>query len=156
MATTRKAKEANLASLTEDLKSAKGLVFTEYRGMTVKQLDQVRKKLRAENVKYQVIKVTLLKKALQALGIKIDGLKYTGPLAIAASTIEETAPARILKLLTKDFPQLVLDGGIFNQELVGSDVVIRLASLPSKDQLRGQLVTQLALLLADTWLTRLD
>ncbi len=144
MAISRKEKEANLASLTSDLKNARGVVFTEYRGMTVKQLDNVRKNLRKENVKLQVVKINLLKKALATLGISPDGLKYNGPVALAVSQEEETAPARILQSMVKDNPQLVLDGGIFNQELVGSDVVIRLASLPSKQQLLGQLVSVLA------------
>ncbi len=143
MAVSRKEKEASLASLTEDLKTAKGVVFTEYRGMTVKQIDAVRKNLRKENVKYQVVKVTLLKKALNALGINADNLKYNGPIALAVSTEEETTPARILKGMTKENPLLILDGGIFNNELVGSDVVIRLASLPTKQQLLGQLLSVL-------------
>jgi large subunit ribosomal protein L10 len=140
MATSRKEKEATLSQITEDLKNARGVVFTEYRGMTVKQIDNVRKTLRKENVKYQVVKVTLLKKALAALGINIDSLKYNGPIAVALSSDEETAPARILKSLTKDNPQLVFDGGVFNNELVGADVVNRLASIPSKHQLIGQFV----------------
>lgn len=140
MAITRKQKEETLASLIEGLKNARGVVFTEYRGLTVKQMDNVRKALRKENIKYQVVKITLLKKALAALGINADGLKYSGPLALAVSNEEETAPARILKSLTKDNPHLILDGGIFNHELAGSDVVIRLANLPSKQQLLGQLV----------------
>jgi large subunit ribosomal protein L10 len=143
MATTRKEKEASLASITEDLKSARGVVFAEYRGMTVKQMDNVRNNLRKENVKYQVVKVTLLKKALAALGISPDSLKYNGPIALAVSNEEETAPARILKGLAKLNPQLILDGGIFNHELVGSDVVARLASLPSKSQLLVQLLSVL-------------
>jgi large subunit ribosomal protein L10 len=144
MAVSRKEKEASLASLTEDLKNAKGIVFTEYRGMTVKQIDKVRKNLRKENVRYQVVKVTLLKKALAALGIKIDAFKYNGPLALAVSNEEETAPARILKSMLKENPQLVLDGGIFNNELVDVTVVDRLASLPTKQQLLGQLVSVIA------------
>jgi large subunit ribosomal protein L10 len=144
MTTTRKEKEASLSSLTEELKIAKGVVFAEYRGMTVKQIEKVRKTLRAENVKYQVVKITLLKKALLALGISIDNFKYNGPVALAVSNEEETAPARILKsMMGKELPQLVLDGGIFNNELVGSDVVIRLASLPTKPQLLSALLSVL-------------
>jgi len=140
MAVSRKEKEASLASLTDDLKNARGVVFTEYRGMTVKQLDSVRKNLRKENVKYQVVKVTLLRKALQAIGMSTDNLKYSGPLAVAISTEDETAPARILKNMIKENPQIVLDGGIFNQEVVGADMINKLASIPSKQQLLGQLV----------------
>ncbi|MEO8065779.1 MAG: 50S ribosomal protein L10 [Candidatus Doudnabacteria bacterium] len=143
MAVTRKEKEASLASLTEDLKSAKGVVFTEYRGMTVKQLDKVRKALRQANVKFQVVKVTLLKKALAALNINSDALKYFGPLAVAVSNDDETAPARILKGMTKENPQLVLDGGIFNFALVDATIVTRLANLPTREQLLGQLLSVL-------------
>lgn len=140
MAVSRKAKETSLASITELLKNARGVVFSEYRGMTVKQIDNVRKNLRKENVKYQVVKVTLLRKALGALGINFDGLKYSGPVAIAVSENEETAPARLLKGLVKENPQIIFDGGIFNNELVGADMVNKLASIPSKQQLLGQLV----------------
>lgn len=140
MATSRKEKEASLASITEDLKKARGVVFSEYRGMTVKALDTVRKALRKENVKYKVVKVTLLKKALAALGIAVDGLKHSGPLAVAISTEEETAPARILKGLAKENPQIIFDGGIFNKEFVGVDMVNKLASIPSKQQLLTQFV----------------
>lgn len=140
MATSRKEKEAMLASITELLKKARGVVFSEYRGMTVKQLDNVRKALRKENVQYQVVKVTLLRKALTAMGINSDNLKYSGPVAVAVSQDEETAPARILKSLVKDNPQIIFDGGIFNQGLVDADMVKRLASIPTKHELLGQLV----------------
>jgi len=140
MATSRKDKEVSLASITELLKDARGIVFSEYRGMTVKQLDNVRKALRKENVKYKVVKVTLLKKALAAMGINSDSLKYNGPVAVAISEDEETTPARILKSLIKENPQIVFDGGIFNNELVGADVVAKLASIGSKKDLLGQLV----------------
>lgn len=144
MAITRKEKEASLTSLTEDLKAARGVVFSEYRGMTVKQLETVRKSLRKENVKYQVVKVSLLKKAMASLGINLDGLKYNGPVALAVSQEEETTPARILKSLVRENPLLILCGGILDNKLVGSEVVMKLASLPSKRQLLGQLVSVLA------------
>jgi len=140
MAVTRKEKEVSLASITELLKKARGVVFSEYRGMTVKQLEKVRKALRKENVSYKVVKVTLLKKALTALGINSDGLKYSGPVAMAVSDEEDTAPARILKSMIKENPQIVFDGGIFNQEFVGVEMVNKLAMIPSKQQLLGQLV----------------
>ncbi len=144
MAISKKQKEATLATLTEDLKNARGIVFSGYSGMTVKQIDNVRKTLRKEKVKYQVVKVTLLKKALAILGINAENLKYSGPVALALSQDEETAPARVLKgMMGKELPQLVLEGGIFNSELVGTDVILRLASLPSRQQLLSQLLSVL-------------
>jgi len=71
-------------------------------------------------------------------------MKYSGPVAVAISSEEETAPASILKGMTKDQPKLVIDGGVFNNALVDSGVIAQLASLPGKDQLRAQLVGVLA------------
>ena len=140
MATTRKEKEAALTQVTEDLKNARGVVFAEYRGMTVKQVDNVRKALRKENVKYKVVKITLLKKALASLGINTDKLTYKGPLAVAMSTQEETSPARILKSLIKDNPQIVFDGGVYNNEFIDVEMVNKLASIPGREQLLTNLV----------------
>ncbi len=140
MAKTKKEKELSLNQITDELKDAKGVVFSEYRGMTANQVSKVRKNLRKENVSYQVVKVTILKKALSALGIKADTLKYSGPIAVSISREEETTPARILKGMVKENPQIILDGGIFNNELIGSDIVNKLASIPSKQQLLTQLV----------------
>ncbi|MBI4049432.1 MAG: 50S ribosomal protein L10 [Candidatus Doudnabacteria bacterium] len=153
MAITRKEKEATLSQLTEDLKNARGVVFTEYKGLSVAAVNKMRRELKKENVKYQVVKLTLLKKVLQALGIagQLESAKpgtslaVPGkPLAVAISQTDEAAPARLLKILSKDFPMLVLDGGILNNEMIGKDVVSKLASLPSKQQLLGQLVSVIA------------
>ena len=89
-------------------------------------------------------KVTLLKKALESLNFNLDKFQYDGPLATVVSNEEETAPARILKKLMKDFPSLKLDGGIFNKEIVGQDVILKLAALPTKDQLLAQLLSVIA------------
>src|SRR3989344_514679 len=144
MAITRKAKEEALKSFSQDLESAKGVVFTQYSGMTVKEIDKLRKDLRKENVKFQVIKVTLLKKALEKLGIDISKLKYNGPLAVALSAEEETTPARLLKKLSKENTKIVLGGGVFNKDLVDVAVVNQLASLPSKHKLLAQLASVIA------------
>lgn len=143
MAISKQKKQEDLQSLTSELENARGVVFTEYGGMTVKEIDALRKKLRAENVRYQVVKVTLLKKALAALGVKGDDFKYNGPVAVAFSQEEETAPARVLKSMTKDNPKIVIDGGVFNKELIGKSVVEKLASLPTKPQLLSQLLSVL-------------
>ena len=142
MAITRKEKEEILTRLTEDLKASKSVVISEYKGLTVAQLTKVRKMLRNEKVKYQVVKITLLKKALQALGIGGE-LEFKGPVALALSAEDESTPARVLKAATKQFPALVLDGGIVNNEIIDHAMVERLASLPSKEQLLAQLLSVL-------------
>lgn len=144
MATTKKKKEESLKEITEDIKNARGVVFTEYAGLSVKDMENVRKDLRKENVKYKVLKVTILKKAMESLNLNLDKFEYSGPVAVATSQEEETIPARIIKNLMKAHPTLKIDGGVFNNEVVGQDVILQLASLPSKNQLLGQLVSVIA------------
>jgi large subunit ribosomal protein L10 len=141
MATTRQEKEAQLKQLVADLTDSKGVVFAQYRGLTVKQIDKIRKNLRKENVKYSVVKVTLLKMALAELGINSDEFKYTGPIAVAFSQDDETTPARIIKSMGKEFEKLTLDGGILDKKVIAKQMVMTLADLPSKQQLLGQLVS---------------
>ncbi len=144
MAITRKEKEEVLANLIEELKNSKGVVFVEYRGVTVKDLDKIRKTLKSEGVKYRVIKVTLLKKAFEAIGIDFSAFKYSGPLAVASSMDEETSAPRALKGLSKQFPMLVFSGGLFEKAIVGPEIVEKFATLPSKEQLLVQLVSVIA------------
>jgi large subunit ribosomal protein L10 len=144
MATTRQEKEEQLKSLVADLTDARGVVFAQYRGLTVKAIDQIRKNLRKENVKYQVVKVTLLKKAFEQLGIDSEKFEYSGPIAVAISNDDETTPARIIKALGKEHQQLILDGGIIEKKIIGKQMVLQLADLPGKQQLLGQLVSVIA------------
>lgn len=144
MATTRQEKEAQLKQLIADLTDARGVVFAQYRGLTVKAIDKIRKNLRKENVKYQVVKITLLKKALEQLGVSTENFAYTGPIAVAFSLEDETTPARIIKSLNKEHQQLTLDGGILEKKIIGKQMVMQLADLPSKEQLLGQLLSVIA------------
>ncbi len=144
MATTRQEKEEQLKQLVADLTDARGVVFAQYRGLTVKAIDNIRKNLRKENIKYQVVKVTLLKKAFEQLGINSEEFTYTGPIAVAISNDDETTPARIIKALGKENPNLTLDGGVIEKKVIGKQMVLQLADLPGKQQLLGQLVSVIA------------
>ncbi len=143
MATTRQEKEAMLKKLVDDLGGAKGVVFAQYRGLTVKEIDKIRKSLRKENVMYQVVKVTLLKKAFEQLGVDASKFAYDGPIAVAISNDDETTPARLIKAMNKEHENLKLEGGILDKNIIEKQMVIRLAELPSKQQLLGQLLSVL-------------
>lgn len=144
MATSRQDKEDQLKDILADLTDAKGIVFAQYRGLTVKEIDKIRKTLRKDDIKYKVVKVTLLKKAFEQLGIKYDAMQNSGPIALAMSQSDETTPARLIKALGKDHPNLKMDGGILSKAIIGKDMVLQLADLPSKQQLLGQLVSVIA------------
>jgi large subunit ribosomal protein L10 len=144
MATSRQEKEEQLKQIVDELTAAKGVVFAQYRGLTVKEIDKIRKVLRKDKIKYSVVKMTLLKKAFEKLGIKAENFQYSGPIALATSDEDETTPARLIKSFYKEHPNLILDGGVLNKEVVGKQIVMQLADLPSKQQLLGQLLSVIA------------
>ncbi|MEK7164691.1 MAG: 50S ribosomal protein L10, partial [Patescibacteria group bacterium] len=96
MAKTRKQKEGVLEAVTGDVAAAKAMVFTGYHGLTVPEIEKLRRELRAEKVSYRVIKKTLLQKAFTAGKIEVD-VKAVGPdLAVAFGLSDEVAAAKIL------------------------------------------------------------
>ncbi len=140
MAKSKSQKEQDLVELTEKLKTAKSVVFTDYRGTTVKDIDKFRKSLTKEQVFSKVYKVTLVKKALQANGIDASTLDYKTPVILSISDEEETGPARVIKGLGKDIKTISMLAGIVDGKLIDKIQVTALADMPSKLELRGQLV----------------
>jgi large subunit ribosomal protein L10 len=139
MAKGKQQKEQDLKELVAKLKSAKGVVFSDYRGTTVKDLDKFRKTLSKEGVFSKVYKLTLVNKALEQLGIKGE-TDYKTPVIMSISSEDETTPARLIKNLAKDIKTITVLEGILDGKMVEGKSVLALADLPSKDQLRAKLV----------------
>ncbi len=140
MAKLRSQKESDLAELTDKIKGAKSVVFSEYRGTSVKDIDKFRRTLSKEDVFSKVYKLTLVRKALEANGIKADSIDYKTPVIISVSKDEETAAARLIKLVGKEIKTISMLSGVIDGALVGKDQMLALADLPSKQELRGHLV----------------
>jgi large subunit ribosomal protein L10 len=140
MAKLKVQKEKDLEELTKKLKEAKAAVFADYRGTTVKSMDKFRKALRKENIFSKVYKITLVKKALEAVGIKAEGLDYKAPIILSISQDDETAPARNVKKMAKELLTFKILEGVVEGKLVSKQTVEALADMPSKDQLRAQVV----------------
>ena len=136
-------KSEDLKELTAKLKDAKAVVFTGYRGTTVKDIDKFRKALRAEKVFSKVYKLTLVKKAIKDAGITEDIQDYKQPVIMAVSAEDEVAPARVIKNLTKDIKTISILEGFFEGKLFSKAQVEALGSLPGKDQLRAQFMSVL-------------
>lgn len=140
MPKSKNQKEKDLAELTEKLKNSKSVVLTEYRGTTVKDMTAVRKALSAEGVTSKVYKISLLVKALEALGIDTSTVDYKVPVILSFSADEETAPARAIKGLSKEIKTLGMLAGLIDGHLIGKSEVVALADLPSKLELRAAVV----------------
>lgn len=140
----RDKKQAHLAELTETLANAKGVVFANYQGMKVKELEDLRKKLRAEGIQLRVTKNRLLQLALRRQGTEIDLSILDQPLAMAGSATDEVTTAKIFQTCQKEVEALKIAGGLLGNRYLSIAEVSALAALPSRDALRGQLVSVLA------------
>ena len=105
-------KQPIVAEISELLSDAKAAVLVDYRGLTVEQDTTLRKQLRAEGVTYKVYKNTMLNLAFKGTEFEPMTEKLEGPTAIAVSSTDSSAPARILYEFAKKNPALELKAGV--------------------------------------------
>jgi large subunit ribosomal protein L10 len=140
MAVSRKEKESILSEIAGQLEGARSIVFADYRGTTVKKIDQLRKSLRKENVTTKVAKITLIKKALEAQGVEVGQMDFKAPVAMLVSKEDEVAPARLITEFAKENKNVRVLLGVMDNKVISSAEVSALAALPSKHELYGKLV----------------
>jgi large subunit ribosomal protein L10 len=134
----RPVKEAAVAELTEDFKSANATYLTEYRGLTVTSMKELRRSLGSET-KYSVVKNTLTKIAAKNAGVDISDDLLVGPSALAFIKGDPIDAARNLKNFQKENPLLVVKGGIYEGKFVTTAEIMQLADLESREVLLAKL-----------------
>ena len=134
----RPVKEAAVAELTEDFKSANATYLTEYRGLTVTSMKELRRSLGADT-KYSVVKNTLTKIAAKNAGVEISDDLLVGPSALAFIKGDPIDAARNLKNFQKENPLLVVKGGIYEGKFVTTAEIMQLADLESREVLLAKL-----------------
>ena len=140
-----KAKQEVVAKLTEQLKSAKGVVLTGYKGLTVAQDTELRSELRAAGVSYHVVKNTMFRLAAKEAGIEGLDEHLEGTTAFAFSAEDAVAPAKVIigfikKNKLEDTEVLTVKVGMVEGKVIGLDEVKALASLPSREELIAKLL----------------
>ena len=131
-------KAAAVAELTEDFKSATATYLTEYRGLTVTSMKQLRRSLGADT-KYSVVKNTLTKIAAKNAGVELSDDLLAGPSAVAFIKGDAIDAARNLKNFQKENPLLVIKGGIYEGKFVTTAEIMKLADLESREVLLAKL-----------------
>jgi len=146
----RPEKELTVAKLAEQIRQAGSLLLTDYRGLTVRQMAQLRRVLRSRGTRYRVIKNTLFRRALEACGRAELSPLAEGPTAVALISGEPPAVIKELLAYSKTANDLpVVKGGLVEGRLLSAAEVIALASLPSREQLLALLVSLLQAPLAN-------
>ena len=127
--------------LTEKLKKTKVAVLTDYRGLTVSQMQDLRSRLRGGNVEYRVIKNTLARRAAEAAGVPALESELKGPIAIAFGYDELGVPAKLInEFIRATRLKLEVVGGLVEGRVFNRDQIKQLADLPSREVLLAQLL----------------
>jgi len=140
LAISREKKGVIVDDYTERLRRCQAVLVTEYRGLTVKQLEALRRELRGCESEMVISKNSLMTRALTDLGMAAPESLLTGPTAVAFCFGELAAPAKALGKWAKDSKILVVRGGIIGQSVFDEAGVQALSELPSRDQMRAQVV----------------
>ncbi len=153
MAITRDKKHALVSQMSERLQSAKLTVYAQYNGLSVADLQQLRKMAREAGVTITVIKNRLVRVAMDANPAYKDTetTDLTGQLLYAISADDEVAPAQVLDAFAKTHPALKFVGGFSDNGIhLSKDEITALAGLPSKNQLVAEVIAQLLSPVHDT------
>ena len=134
------AKKKIVADLVASYKDAQSFVFVDARGLTVEQDTALRTEMRKNGVNYKVVKNTTLNLVFKELGIEGLDEMFKGPTAVAYSTEDMMAPAKVSKKFADDFEKLTIKGGIIEGKVATVAEVEALAAVPSKDVLLSQIV----------------
>ena len=136
-------KKQVVAELVETLKSAQAGVLVDYRGLTVEQDTDLRRKLREAGVEYKVVKNTLTRFAAKEVGL--DGLdeQLNGPTSLAVSAEDPVAPAKIIADFAKEVECLQIKAGFLDGNVISLDEVKTLANTPSRDTLIAKIMGSL-------------
>ena len=137
MAITRQKKEEVVAKVADIAKTAKTMVFAQFKGLTVAEQNEMRKALRAQNVGYTVAKKSLMTRALQDAKYEGTMPALEGEVSLAYGE-DELAPARELATFVKKFgDHLSFAGGIFGGKFVSKEEITSIAAIPGMETLRA-------------------
>lgn len=134
------AKQEVVSEISNKIKDSQSTVVVEYRGLSVAEVTELRRALRAENVDFKVYKNTMAQRAVEGLGFEELKESLKGPNAMAFSS-DAVAPARVLAKFAKDHKALVLKSGIVEGKEVDLNTLKELANLPGRDGMLSMLLS---------------
>lgn len=133
-------KQSVVETIKQNIEGATSVVLVDYRGLTVEQDTVLRKNLREANVTYKVYKNTLMRRAFEGTDFAKLDEQLSGPSAIAISYEDATAGPRVLKNMAKDMKALEFKGGVVEGDLFDADGIMKIASIPSRNELLSKLL----------------
>ena len=139
-----KQKKASIVEeLSKSISDSTGMILTQYQGLNVGEIAELRSKLRKQNCQYKVIKNTLVKIAFKGTEFESFSNNFTGPTAIVVQKGDPTISAKTVVDFAKDHAKLKLMFGFLSGKVLSSAEVKNLASLPSKEVLIGKMLSSM-------------
>ncbi|MCK4640712.1 MAG: 50S ribosomal protein L10 [Candidatus Marinimicrobia bacterium] len=128
--------------VTDKFARARGIYFTNYKGMNVEQFNDLRRELHSANIEYRVAKKTLSRIAARQAGFESIDTLMDGQMGIALSYEDPVSPGKIISRFIKKnkLKNLIITGCIFEKELYGTDRISTIINLPTREVLLSQLV----------------
>ncbi len=137
---TREAKEKMLEEITEELKQSELIVVTNYRGLNVKSINKLRGELRKEDCRYKITKNTMNRLACRKAGFEELESFFEGPVAIAYSSADPVAAAKVFKDFAKEYEALEIKGGMLSGQLLDPAAITALGEIPPREVLLAKVV----------------
>ncbi len=139
----REEKEQIVADIAQKLRDSKTTILTDYRGLNVAEVTELRKRLRDAGIEYKVLKNTLVRRATQEVNLNDINEHLSGPTAIAFGYDDVVTPAKVISDFAKQHEALEIKAGILEGNIVSLDQIKELASLPSREGLLSMLLSVL-------------
>lgn len=140
MAVTRAEKQEELASLEQTFRQVDTAVLVDYKGITVPQVTELRRQIRAAGGRYTVVKNTLAKRAAKGTTFESLGSHFAGPTAMVSTGTDPVAIAKAIQAFNKIAPVLKVKAAVVQGQAVAAGAVDELASMPSKPELYAKLL----------------
>ena len=131
-------KKNYISEMSEQFENSEAVIVTHYQGLTVSQLDDLRKKMREQGIKFKITKNRITKLALQKTKCKVIEKMFTGPTAVAFSE-DAISTAKILTKFSKENTNLKILGGIMGEDILDLAGVQKIAMLPSLEEARAKI-----------------
>lgn len=136
---TKEQKNQVVAELKEKFEKTKGMVMTEYKGMTVAEITELRDQLRSKGIDYKVVKNTLARIASEGTPIEAAKDQFKGPIGVAMGFDDAAVVAKTVLDFSKKNDKLKIMGGVVDGSLYDEAAMKTIASLPSRDVLLGMM-----------------
>jgi len=141
---TKKQKQEIVEELADKLKRQKSLIFTDFRGLKVGELQELRNQLRQQaETEYKVAKKTLIKLAVERAKKEVDLSQFESSVALAFGFGDPIMPAKIISKFAKEHKNLEVLGGLMEDKFLSAEEVKELAMIPSRNELLASLISSL-------------